>query len=203
MTSGLRRLYLPDGENASGARRATVQGGLRDGAGGRGGRRWRGAPRRRACGRRHGAGRPSQCGTGRLGRGDGAAWGGRRGEGRGRSGLLGKRAGGGAAWGGRRDEGWSGRLGGRACGGAGLRARGAGLAGGAARGGRECGRWRGGIETSEKVRAEAEGDDLGPLFSSAGLRPTKIVVGQEVIIVGKAPTHENTPHFRRSRGRRK
>jgi hypothetical protein len=50
---------------------------------------------------------------------------------------------------------------------------------------RACGR-RDGIETSEKVRAEAEGDDLGPLFSSAGLRLTKIVVGQEVIFVGKA-----------------
>jgi hypothetical protein len=58
--------------------------------------------------------------------------------------------------------------------------------GGAARGGRECGRRRGGIETSEKVRAEAEVDDLGPLFSSAGMRSTKIVVGQEVIFVGKA-----------------
>jgi hypothetical protein len=37
---------------------------------------------------------------------------------------------------------------------------------------------RGGIETSEKVRAEAEMDDLGPLFSSASLRSTKIVIGQ-------------------------
>jgi hypothetical protein len=35
----------------------------------------------------------------------------------------------------------------------------------------------GSIETSEKVRAEAKMDDLGPLFSSATLRPTKIVVG--------------------------
>jgi hypothetical protein len=33
MTSGPRRLYLPDGENAGGARQATAQGGLRDGAG--------------------------------------------------------------------------------------------------------------------------------------------------------------------------
>jgi hypothetical protein len=38
MTSGPRRLYLPDGENAGGARRATAQGDLRDGASGRGGR---------------------------------------------------------------------------------------------------------------------------------------------------------------------
>jgi hypothetical protein len=42
-----------------------------------------------------------------------------------------------------------------------------------------------------------------PLFSSAGLRSTKIVVGQEVIFVGKGSAHENIPHFRRSRGRRK
>jgi hypothetical protein len=36
MTSGPRQLYLPDGENAGGARRATAQlGDLRDGAGGR------------------------------------------------------------------------------------------------------------------------------------------------------------------------
>jgi hypothetical protein len=42
-----------------------------------------------------------------------------------------------------------------------------------------------------------------PLISSTRLRPTKIVVGQEVIFVGKGPTHENIPHFRRSRGRRK
>jgi hypothetical protein len=118
----------------------------------------------------------------------------RRGKGRGRTGRLDKRAGGAA--------------------------RGAGLVGGAARGGRECGRRRGGIETNEKVRAKAEGYDLRPLFSSAGLRPTKIVVGQEVIFVGKAtfssaslptkitavflwagrrkysPAHKNTPHFR-------
>jgi hypothetical protein len=65
------------------------------------------------------------------------AWGGWRGEGQGRAGLLGRHAGGGAAWGGE-----AGRV----------RAG----AGGAARAdGRECGRRRGGIETSEKVRAEA------------------------------------------------
>jgi hypothetical protein len=33
---------------------------------------------------------------------------------------------------------------------------------------------RGGFETSEK----AEMDNLGPLFSSASVRPTKIVVSQ-------------------------
>jgi hypothetical protein len=37
VTSGPRRLYFPDGENAGGVRRATVQlGDLRNGAGGRG-----------------------------------------------------------------------------------------------------------------------------------------------------------------------
>jgi hypothetical protein len=70
-------------------------------------------------------------------------------------------------------------------------------------GGRECGRRRGGIETSEKVRAEAEMDDLGPLFSSASLRPTKIVVGQRLIFVGMALAHENTPDFHRPHDRRK
>jgi hypothetical protein len=36
MTSGPQQLYLPDGENAGGVRQATMQGGLHDGAGGRG-----------------------------------------------------------------------------------------------------------------------------------------------------------------------
>jgi hypothetical protein len=62
-----------------------------------------------------------------------------------------------------------------------VRRRGAGGwgVGGAARaGGARAGDGAAGsIETSEKVRAEAEMDDLGPLFSSASLRPKKIVVG--------------------------
>jgi hypothetical protein len=90
-------------------------------------------------------------------------------------------------------------------GGVGVRAKRRGAPGlRAARRGRSgCMRRRGGIETSEKVRAEAEMDDLGPLFSSASLMPTKIVVGQRLIFVGMAPTHENTPDFRRPRDRRK
>jgi hypothetical protein len=72
----------------------------------------------------------------------------RRGKGRGRTGRLDKRAGGGVA----RGEGGRGSS-------AGVRAvarHGASVrAGGAARGGRECGRRRGGIETNEKVRAKA------------------------------------------------
>jgi hypothetical protein len=67
-----------------------------------------------------------------------------------------------------------------------------------------CGERRRDGDSNDREGAGARlGEDLGPLFSSAGLRPTKIVVGKEVIFVGKAPAHENTPHFRRSRGRRK
>jgi hypothetical protein len=45
--------------------------------------------------------------------------------------------------------------------------------------GRECGGGAAGLgRACEKVRAEAGMDDLGPLFSSASRRPTKIVVGQ-------------------------
>jgi hypothetical protein len=68
---------------------------------------------------------------------------------------------------------WAKRLGapGLLAGGA-VRAGGARVA--ARRGRRGAGLKRGGIETSEK----AEMDDLGPLFSSASVRPTKIVVSQ-------------------------
>jgi hypothetical protein len=48
-----------------------------------------------------------------------------------------------------------------------------------AQAGRECGGGAAGLgRACEKVRAEAGMDDLRPLFSSASLRPTKIVVGQ-------------------------
>jgi hypothetical protein len=154
MTLGPRRLYLPDGENAGGARRATAQlGDLCDGAGGRAGRLatarrasaagvWAAARRRQAV--------ATRCRAPRAGR--------RRGEGR--AGCLGRRA-----CGRRRGEGQAGRRGARqAC-----RRRGRAWVGGGV-----TGLKRGGIETSEK----AEMDDLGPLFSSASVRPTKIVVGQ-------------------------
>jgi hypothetical protein len=59
----------------------------------------------------------------------------------------------------------------------------------------------GGIQIERPGEGRFRG--LVPLFSSAGLRPTKIVVDQEVIFVGKGLAHENIPHFRRSRGRRK
>jgi hypothetical protein len=58
-----------------------------------------------------------------------------------------------------------------------------------------------GFKSSDQGRGRFSGPV--PLFSSAGLRPTKIVVGQEVIFVGKGPAHENIPHFRRSRGQQK
>jgi hypothetical protein len=48
-----------------------------------------------------------------------------------------------------------------------------------AQAGRECGGGAAGLgRACEKVRAEAGMDDLRPLFSSASLRPTTIVVGQ-------------------------
>jgi hypothetical protein len=50
------------------------------------------------------------------------------------------------------------------------------------------------------VRAEAGMDDLGTLFSSVSVRPTKIVVG---IFVGRVEADETTPYCRRSRDRRK
>jgi hypothetical protein len=44
---------------------------------------------------------------------------------------------------------------------------------------RACGRRDDSNERNEREAAGARpGDDLGPLFLSAGLRPTKIVVGQ-------------------------
>jgi hypothetical protein len=67
-----------------------------------------------------------------------------------------------------------------------------------------CGRRRG-EDSNDREGAGARPGAvvLGPLFSSARLRPTKIVVGQRLFSSASAPTHENTPHFRRSRGRRK
>jgi hypothetical protein len=119
--------------------------------------------------RRAGA-RGAVCRGGRRGAG-GAAWGTAWG---GRAGSTAARAHGGTAvrargLSGRRGERSSYGLTGLACGRRGEGGRGA--CGGVASAG---GRRRGGIETSEK----AEMDDLGPLFSSASVRPTKIVVGQ-------------------------
>jgi hypothetical protein len=162
MTSGPRRLYLHDGENAGGARRVTAQlGDLRDGVGGRGeagGAADDGAARlgggrvgggTTQGGRRDAVQRTSGGSTARRGAGGVPRTADVRGRGA-------RRAGAGVeGWAGRRGA-WGGRAGSaaaRACGGAGLKR---------------------GIETSEK----AELDDLGPLFSSASVRPTKIVVGQ-------------------------
>jgi hypothetical protein len=90
----------------------------------------------------------------------------------------------------------------QACGQCGeVRAAAHAASGSAARGERACGRRRGGDSNEREGAGARPGDNLGPLFSSAGLRLTKIVVGQEVIFVGKALAHENTPHFRRSKGR--
>jgi hypothetical protein len=231
MTSGPRRLYLLDGENVGdGTGRPSRQSGRVE-RGGRGGRRRRGVPRRQACGQWHGVGRPSRRDAGRLGRrraGSGAARGGRGASDGGHAGGGAARGGRGAssgmraavwrgAGGAARDEGVRGASscvraaaqecgqrgeGHRACGRCGeVRAAARAASGSAATGERACGRRRGGDSNEREGAGARPGDDLGPLFSSAGLRLTKIVVGQEVIFVGKALAHENTPHFRRSRGR--
>jgi hypothetical protein len=57
------------------------------------------------------------------------------------------------------------------------------------------------FQTTEKVRARDH--CFRALFSSAGLRPTKILVGQRLFSSASAPAHKNRPHFRRSRDRRK
>jgi hypothetical protein len=199
MTSEPRRLYLPDGENAGGARR-----------GGRQRReafatKRRGAPRRRACGRRHGAGRLSRRRVGRLGRG-GAV----RGV---RGASDDERAGGGTTRGKRgasagvrvaARQGRAGRLGRRAA--WGVQAARLGEQRGV-RGARRgaCGERRRDGDSNDREGAGARSGAvvLGPLFSSVGLRPTKIVVGQRLFSSVSALAHENTPHFRRSRGQRK
>ena len=64
-------------------------------------------------------------------------------------------------------------------------------------------RRRGVVRTVSNEPEKAGDDDVGPLFSSASVRPTKIVVGQRRIFVGLASAHENTAYFRRPSGRRK
>jgi hypothetical protein len=115
-----------------------------------------------------------------------------KGRGVGRAGGAARRAARGGAWGGRR----------------GVR-RGAGGAArlGEWRGARRgaCGERRRGEDSNDREGAGARPGAvvLGPLFSLARLRPTKIVVGQRLFSLASALAHENTPHFRRSRGRRK